>query len=148
MTVGRRPLPTVLKVLRGTDRPERLPNEEPKPKRRMPRPPAHVQGVALEEWKRISKRLHRQKLLTENDGSALAAYCIAYERWADAEEKLRKFGTVIKSPRNFLVQSPYLSISNRAMEQMLRVLTEFGMTPSSRSRIDIDPAGSGGADEW
>jgi len=107
-----------------------------------------VLGVAREEWKRISKRLHRQKLLTENDGSALAAYCIAYERWADAEEKLRKFGTVIKSPRNFLVQSPYLSISNRAMEQMLRVLTEFGMTPSSRSRIDIDPAGSGGADEW
>jgi len=143
VTVGRRPLPTVVKILRGTDRPDRLPAEEPKPRRRNPRPPAHVQGEALREWKRMSKRLSSNKLLTEIDGTALAAYCIAYERWADAEDKIRRFGTVVKSPRNFPLQSPYLAIANKAMEQMMKILVEFGATPSARSRVDV----SGQADE-
>ena len=117
MQPGRRPLPTVLKVLRGTDRPDRLPKNEPKPRTRLPKPPSHVTGVALEEWKRISKRLHRLKLLTEIDGSALAAYCIEYARWVDATEKLIAHGTVGKMGK-IIVQSPYLSISNKASSEM------------------------------
>ena len=137
MTVGRRPLPTVLKVLRGTDRPDRLPADEPKPRLRSPRPPAHVQGVALEEWRRMVRLLRPLKLLTAIDGTALAAYCLCYERWVDAEEKVRRFGVIVKSPRNYAQQSPYLSIANKARTQMMKILVEFGMTPASRSRVDI-----------
>jgi P27 family predicted phage terminase small subunit len=85
-------------------------------------------------------------LLTEIDRAALAAYCVAWGRWVDAEQNLQKYGTVIKSPdKGWLVQSPYLSIANRAMDQMAKMLTEFGMSPSSRSRVhgvkatDLDP---------
>ena len=35
-------------------------------------------------------------------------------------------------------QSPYMQISNKKMEQMLKFLVEFGMTPSSRARVQAD----------
>jgi phage terminase small subunit len=44
---------------------------------------------------------------------------------------------VLRSPKQaILMQSPYLPIANKAIEQMKTMLLEFGMTPASRSRID------------
>ena len=137
MTGGRRPLPTVLTVLRGTDRADRVPKEEPKPRLRAPRPPAHVQGLALEEWRRMVKLLRPLKLLTVIDGTALAAYAILYARWVDAEEMVRKYGPVMRSKGTYIQQSPYLSIANKARASMMKILVEFGATPASRSRIDV-----------
>ena len=38
------------------------------------------------------------------------------------------------------VQSPYLAIANRQAEIMMRIASEFGFTPASRSRISTpDP---------
>jgi phage terminase small subunit len=34
------------------------------------------------------------------------------------------------------IQSPYVSIANRQAEIMMRIASEFGFTPASRSRID------------
>lgn len=88
----------------------------------------------------MARRLAKLGLLTEIDGAALAAYCTAYGRWVEAERNVQKYGTVMLSPdKGWPVQSPYLSIANKAMEQMHKFLTEFGMTPSSRSRIQVEP---------
>lgn len=49
---------------------------------------------------------------------------------------LKSTGTVIKSKTTGAIyQNPYLAVANRAMKQMRDFLTEFGMTPSSRSRV-------------
>ena len=37
------------------------------------------------------------------------------------------------------MQSPYLAVANKAMEQIKAMLTEFGMSPSSRSRVTVAP---------
>ena len=70
---------------------------------------------------------------------ALAAYCGAYALWAEAMEQVQKFGTMVKSPTGYPTQSPYLAIANRQAEIMLRVASEFGFTPASRSRISAPP---------
>ena len=44
-------------------------------------------------------------------------------------------GPVIVSPSGLARLSPYLVIVDRAPEQMVRLLTKFGMTPSKRSRV-------------
>jgi phage terminase small subunit len=38
-----------------------------------------------------------------------------------------------------LVENPYFSIKKRSMELMHKFLTEFGMTPASRTRIHTTP---------
>ena len=42
---------------------------------------------------------------------------------------------VIKTASGNLIQNPFLGIANHAMDQMLKIAAEFGMTPSSRSRL-------------
>lgn len=69
------------------------------------------------------------------DRAALAAYCNAYGLWAEAIEAVQKYGTMVKSPTGYPIQSPYVSIANRQAEIMMRIAAEFGFTPASRSRI-------------
>ena len=52
---------------------------------------------------------------------------------------LRNHGLLIKAPSGYPIVNPYLSIANKAMLQIRAFLTEFGMTPSSRSRISAQP---------
>ncbi|MFZ3226441.1 MAG: P27 family phage terminase small subunit [Xanthobacteraceae bacterium] len=42
---------------------------------------------------------------------------------------------IVKTQRGFPIQSPYVSIANRQAEIMMRIASEFGFTPASRSRI-------------
>ena len=143
---GRKPKPTALKVLAGNPGKRKLNDREPKPKAVIPRCPKILQGEARSEWRRIAKKLHALGLLTEIDRAALTGYCLAWARLVEAEEMLRKHGTVIVSKNGFPVQSPYLNIATKATEQLVRMLVEFGMTPSSRARIQVPAAPAAGAD--
>jgi len=45
------------------------------------------------------------------------------------------------------MKSPYLTVADQSMEAMRKLLVEFGLTPSSRSRIKL-PAEGRPADEF
>lgn len=137
---GRKPKPTALKLLTGADQvhKERLNPDEPKPEIRMPACPEQLQGEARKEWFRMGKKLHALGLVTEIDKAALTVYCQAWGRWSDAEANLAKYGPVIFAKTGIPIQSPYMSIANKALELMMRSLVEFGMSPSSRSRVKVD----------
>ena len=48
---------------------------------------------------------------------------------------VQKHGAMIKSPNGYPVQSPYLSYLTKQTKIMMRIASEFGFTPASRSRI-------------
>lgn len=81
--------------------------------------------------------LDRIGVLTEIDGTALAIYCQAYSTWVEATERIKKTGMIVKAPSGYPIQNPYLAIANKAIDQMKSLLAEFGMTPSSRSRVIV-----------
>lgn len=138
MSVGRKPKPTNLKILQGNPGHRPLPANEPKPEPIAPKCPSHLDKTAKREWRRVAPELEKLGLLTRIDMAALAAYCQTYSRWAEAEAMIRKHGVLIKTPNGFPVVSPYLTIANRTLDQMKSFLTEFGMTASSRSRINVN----------
>jgi P27 family predicted phage terminase small subunit len=76
-------------------------------------------------------------LLTEIDRAALAAYCQCWARWVQAEEAMRdpEHKMVTLTDSGYPVVTPWINVANTAMKQMLRYLTEFGMTPASRSKV-------------
>jgi len=129
---GRRPKPA------GTST-RRQRRDDSGPALRLPACPAHLQGEARAKWKRTGRKLAACGLVTDIDAAALALYCQAWARWVEAEGNLVRFGVVIKSPSGFPIQSPYLAIANKAMEQMAKLLVEFGMSPSSRTRVAVAP---------
>lgn len=44
-------------------------------------------------------------------------------------------GLFVKTPNGYPVQSPWLAVSNKAMELCRAFLAEFGMSPASRTRV-------------
>lgn len=87
------------------------------------------------EWDRLAGELGKLRILTVLDRAALAAYCGAYALWAEATGAIQKYGTMVKSPSGYPMQLPYVSIANRQAEILMRIASEFGFTPESRSRI-------------
>lgn len=136
---GRKPKPTVLKIREGNPGKRAINNAEPNAPDETPSCPDFLDEIAQEEWFRISGILNEMGLLSTADRAALAAYCIVYSRWVHAEEQVKKFGTIVKSPeKGFPMKSPYLTVADQAMETMRKFLVEFGLTPSSRSRLRVE----------
>ena len=75
------------------------------------------------------------RLLTSVDADALAMYCETYAQWVKASGELAKNGMIVNTENGFPVLSPYVSIANQCLKTMKGLLTEFGMTPASRSRL-------------
>ena len=136
---GRRPKPTRLKALTGNPGKRPLNVQEPRPEPVVPECPQALGPVARREWERLVGELSALHMLTNLDRAALAAYCGAYALWAEATEAIQKYGTMVKSPSGYPIQSPYLAVANRQAEIMMRIASEFGFTPASRSRIVAPP---------
>ena len=134
---GRRPKPTRLKVLTGNPGKRPLNKSEPRPPPSAPECPPELGPAAQREWARLVGDLSALNMITSLDRAALATYCGAYALWAEATEAIQKFGAMVKSPTGYPMQSPYISIANRQAEIMMRIASEFGFTPASRSRISV-----------
>ncbi len=148
---GRKPDPTRLKVVKGNPGGRPLSADEPEPPmvEADTLPPEWLSPEAREHWPEVAKHLRDAKILTVMDVTALSLYCEAFARWRAAQAEVAANGMIVYSAKSgFPVQSPYVSIANAAWAQMLKILVEFGMTPSSRTRVKtakgIDPA----ADEY
>ena len=138
---GRKPKPTNLKELAGNPGHRPLNANEPAPPapERAPYAPRHLNDEAKKEWRRIVKLAMDVGLYTDVDYAALAMYCQAWGRWVEAERKVQEQGEILESDRGGLYQNPWLHVANKAWDQMRKVLAEFGFTPSSRSRLQVEP---------
>jgi P27 family predicted phage terminase small subunit len=134
---GRKPKPTSVKILTGNPGNLRLNHDEPKPPVAVPECPVELSPAAKAEWDRLGRELAGLRILTALDRAALAAYCEAYALWIEAITAVRKHGTMVKSPSGYPMQSPYVAIANKQAEIMMRIASEFGFTPASRSRISV-----------
>ena len=138
MTRGRKPKPSALKALEGNPGHRALNKKEPKPESKIPTCPNHLTGTAKQEWTRVTKELQALGVIALVDRASLAAYCTAYKDYVDAENKIKKQGAVIISDKGGMYQNPWMAIKKRSMDQMVKFASEFGMTPSSRSRVKVE----------
>jgi len=139
---GRKPVPTALRIARGNPRKHTISRDEPVP------PPAVDLAVpallesdadARRAWDDTAPMLQRLGVFTTADRDALILYCVTFARWQQAERELRTKGSVVayrkgsKAP----IVSPYVAIANQLAAQCRALLTEFGLTPVSRTRLHV-----------
>ena len=132
---GRKPLPTHLKLVKGTARPHRINHDEPRPAVQVPMAPPHLDRRAAARFVDMATVLARHGVMTELDTSALARYAVVWCRWIDMEAEVKRRGPVVKTDGGNIIQNPFLSVANKCLMQMAQLESEFGLTPSSRSRI-------------
>lgn len=149
---GRKPTPTVLKLIRGNPGRRKIPIDEFQPEAAIPECPPHIIGAARDEWDRVTKLL--SQVICEADRGALSMLCTAWGRYVEAEKQINLMaehgvgaGLFIKAPKsNYAMQSPWLAVSNRAIELHTKLCLEFGLTPSARTRVstnNVRPKGGG-----
>lgn len=124
-----------MKKLAGNPGKRKLNTREPRLPREIPDCPKHLVAEARREWRRMAQILFDAGLLSQIDRAALAAYCQSWGRWVRAEQELTKHGSVTLTIHGTMKQSPYVVVARDAMEELRKFAIEFGMTPSSRSRV-------------
>jgi P27 family predicted phage terminase small subunit len=137
--VGRPRKPTALKVLHGDfdKNPQRRNHREPVPGKQPPKCPAWITGEARKEWKRIVDELESMGVASGVDRAALEQYCIAYDAWRQALRTVRKEGRTFASNHGPRVH-PADTLARSYADLCHRILCQFGLTPSSRTRLAID----------
>jgi len=148
MQAGRKPKPTKLKLIEGNPGKRPLNLNEPKPNPNIPECPDWLLDDAKEEWKRMSVTLQKLGMLTFIDKAAFMGYCQAYAKWKKAEEFIKQHGFTYKFPKKdkegnvisiYIAPFPEVGIARAALEQVRQFCSEFGLTPSSRTRLSMKP---------
>ena len=136
---GRKPKPTAVKVLEGNPGKRPLNESEPRPPvpESVPYAPRHLNKDAKQEWRRVLPILMQMGLYTELDRGAASMLCQTWGRWVVAERMCQEQGEILTSSTGYVYQNPWRYEANKAQALMLRLLTEFGMTPSSRARFNL-----------
>ncbi len=136
---GRPRKPTALKVLHGDFEvhPERENTREPKPRKGEPTRPKHLGPIAREAWKRLAAELRACRVLTKADREGLELYAINYELWRRAVEDLTTNGLTYEVEGRRM-RNPAAAAANDHAKICIKLLTEFGLTPSSRTRVQIE----------
>jgi P27 family predicted phage terminase small subunit len=138
-----KPKPTALKAFEGNRGKRPLNNNEPKPKVELLQCPYWLKKdrLAYNEWKRIIPELYLLGLSTNVDRTALELYCSQYSIYRQAMEIIRKAGLTTNNIRDGFKAIPEVAIAREAAKTIKALCIEFGLTPSSRSRISL-PGGN------
>ena len=135
MGKGRKPIPTGIKILKGNPGRRPLNKHEPKPDMDLPYPPNHLDKVAKLEWRRVGKQLNEIGVLSKIDRTAFAGYCQVYSDLVAAIKMIKDEGSTLERANGTIMAHPMIQVKNTALSLMLKYLVEFGLTPSSRSKI-------------
>jgi P27 family predicted phage terminase small subunit len=163
MARGRKPKPTVLKLVTGNPGHRPINLAEPKPRHERTSAPAHVTDGARETWGYVTAILDDMGLLTKADSLALEALCEALNDLRDARAALarpiigrrtdKETGLEIEWVIAEAGERRYVSFGKdgvmvRPRPEMAMIadadrrikawLAEFGLTPSARSRVKTE----------
>ena len=141
MTRGRKPTPNQLKVINGNPGKRPINQNEPKPNPLAPEPPDWLDELALREWHRLAPKLERLGLLTETDYIAFGNLMQEYSDMIKLRLFIREQGntyeyTNVKGMTNTTVRPEAMQLEKK-IANIKTLCVEFGLTPSSRSRIQV-----------
>jgi P27 family predicted phage terminase small subunit len=138
---GPKPTPTAVLRLRGSWR-GKANKAEPQPEATAPDCPMWLSTAAKDVWGEVVAILAPTRVLTRADGKTLARYCEYFVRWKAACAFLEKNGevyTLKDDAGNVKCVMPWPQVSqyHKCATMLLKIEEQFGMTPSSRSRIQV-----------
>lgn len=135
---GRKPKSPALKVLAG-ERKERVGGAIQKGAPAVPQRPDHFDDHGREAWDRVTAELTKLGCLSTAEAFAIELYCVVYSRWRKAIEGLNSGGITTTTDLGSVKGNPAMQVIAQCERTMASMLSEFGLTPSSRSRVKGGP---------
>ena len=140
---GAKPIPTAIHEKNGNPGKINLNARkatEPQSRDHSGESPVDLSDRARETWNRIAPALMEMRVLTEADHYALIELCELLADSAEYRESLRRLRA--DDPEGDLICAsktahPYFNMRHKTIALVIRLMTEFGLTPSSRTRIAV-----------
>ena len=141
---GRKPKPTILKILSGNPGRRALNHDEPAYGPGAPDKPTFLDDDAGEEWDRITSMLVSARVITKGDAGIVLVACDAYAQLRQCQKFLKEKGSLsydASSINGGTSYKPYPEVAQRNMarRQYQSALAELGLGPSSRSKVKTLP---------
>ena len=133
---GRKPIPDGVRALTGS----RSYNKHVVVCTDPPICPEWLPDGSREIWDRIVSDLARAGIVNSLDSTALSMLCVTLAQWHVACAELAKEGAIVQTPSRHSVISKWLKIKSSTEAHLLKLLQDFGMTPSSRARLSVMPS--------
>jgi len=133
--MGRPKTPTAQLKIHGTFRRDRRYDDEPMPEVGIPERPKFLKGPARKEWDRITPILLEMRCITDADMAMIAAYCFEWGLYATLAKKVKYVDLIVTTINGNEILNPLYNARNRALKNFKELASEFGLSPSSRTRI-------------
>ena len=144
--------PTNKKILQGTFRKDRAPNNEARPDIIEPVKPEWlnienydddnkdkaIMEHANKYWENNASKMVRVGLLTEIDIESFGLLCIAYGEFINALLKMVKQGSAVKFKSGHIQQHPYAIRADKAFNKYRQMCKQFGVSPAARTGIEAE----------
>lgn len=138
---GRKPKPTRLKLMQGTARKHRMNKREPQPEGGTPPCPKGVGAEVRAVWDDLAPVLERLGVLTVADGLALELLSATVAEWRAADKAIRQHGPTYETTNaqgNTMHRPrPEVAMRSDSARRLASLMAEFGLTPSSRTRVGV-----------
>ncbi len=152
MSKGRKPKAREVQIAEGRHlkNPKRYATEIPETSSDDPVMPEHLDDTAKQEWERVEVLFRAAGMWTSTYQATLELYCETYSNYRRALELVRVSGQALRTQQDDgsweIKRNPYSVELHKYKEELLRQLSEMGMTPSSRSRVVVADGQSESAD--
>lgn len=131
--------PTHLALVKGNPSKRAVNKKEPKPPSGVPPVPKHLDKMGKYWFKRIGEELDAVGVMTTLDGKALELLIEAYSEYRQHCDVLTEEGytykTVSATGEDIVKAHPAAVMKSDAWKRIRAMLSEFGMTPASRSKV-------------
>ncbi len=136
-----KPLAVEDKILRGNPGKRNLSGakeilQRTKPLFEMPEPTIDLGEYGMKEWYRTGPALIKMRMLAESDLPAFTAYCMNIELMIQSMLDIQVNGLTIVGQRG-RIKNPAVVSFGQATTAIRGFVSEFGLSPSARSRIRI-----------
>lgn len=154
---GRKRKPTHIRILEGNAGHRPLSAQEPKPERGVPTCPKHLSPRGKQVFRKLGRTLDEIGVITKADGLALELLVSAYDEYRDARDLIHDAAAEKKFEAQQLVETkdglvyktftelgfilrphPANALATNAWRRTAAMLSEFGLTPASRSKVRSD----------
>tara|TARA_R110000824_G_scaffold281779_2_gene470090 strand:- start:239 stop:715 length:477 start_codon:yes stop_codon:yes gene_type:complete len=142
MGKGRKKLPTAIKEMQGTLEKSRIIENEMQVDlvSQLPEAPDLLSIIGVEEWYKVTSQLYNIKMLHKVDLRLIESYCNEMALYIECENDLRKNGRVdvFKNTNGDIIRTqakPFVKMKNDALNNALKLATQFGLTPVARANI-------------
>jgi P27 family predicted phage terminase small subunit len=102
----------------------------------LPDCPVWLPKNAKKYWRKIGPELEKVGLIAKVDQAMFAAHCDSVGKYEEVTRMLAELDDMLdETPQGFMVQSAMFTIRNKLWDQVKSSSQEFGLSPSSRSKV-------------